>query len=145
MNREQSCENALTDQISFLYVLRLERRGKVISFDNAYRNWNDIVFGSIVISCLLRLIHIFSRYIASKHPSSGFNDVSTSRWKISLKVEPLLVEYFIIWMVLDRATEDVHRELAELRFSIECTIRRTSFHVCELSGSSSMNGEKKRI
>lgn len=37
------------------------------------------MFGSIVISCLLRLIHVFSRYIASKYPSSGFNDVSTSR------------------------------------------------------------------
>lgn len=101
------------------------------------------MFGSIVISCLLRLIRVFSSYIASKYPSSGFNDVSTSRSKISLKVEPLLVEYFIIRMVLDRAAEDVHRELAKLRFSIECTIRRTSFDVCELSGSSGMNREKK--
>lgn len=79
MNRIVKTTNALTDLISFLYVLRLERKGKVISFHDAYRNWNDIMFGSIVISCLLRLIHIFSRYIASKYPSSGFNDASTSR------------------------------------------------------------------
>lgn len=79
MNGIVKTTNALTDLTSSLYVLRLERRGKAISFHDAYRNWDDIVFGSIVISCLLRLIHVFSRYIASKYPSSGFNDVSTSR------------------------------------------------------------------